>query len=175
MGGRAGRVNRADLDAFAAALPGGGRLMGLDVGTRTIGVALADAGWSVASPWGVVARRRLAADLAELRALAAAQQVAGLVIGHPLNMDGSAGPRAQATRAFAREARALGLPILLFDERLSTAEAERAMLAADLSRAKRARRIDAHAAAIILQGAIDALAGLDLPDRPATARPCAAP
>lgn len=150
-------MNEADLAAFAAALPAGGRLMGLDVGTRTIGVAVADAGWRVASPFGVVARRRLVADLAELRAIAAAQQAAGLVIGHPLNMDGTPGPRAQATRAFAREARALALPALLWDERLSTAEAERAMLGQDLSRAKRARRIDAHAAAIILQGAIDAL------------------
>lgn len=160
-------MNRAELQAFAAALPQGGRLMGLDVGTKTIGVALADAGWSVASPWGVVARRKLAADLAQLRAIAAAQQVRGLVIGHPLNMDGTAGARAQATRAFAREARALELPVLLFDERLSTAEAERAMIAADLSRARRARRIDAAAAAIILQGAIDALAGLASPAGPA--------
>ena len=156
-------MSPAGLTAFAAALPDGGRLMGLDVGKRTIGVALADAGWRIATPYGVLARRRLAADLAELRAIAAAQQVAGLVIGHPLNMDGTAGPRAQATRAFAREARVLGLPLLLFDERLSTAEAERAMIAADFSRARRARRIDAAAAAIILQGAIDALAGLPSP------------
>ena len=146
------------LAAFAAALPQGGRLMGLDLGTKTIGVALADAGWSFASPLETVARTKLAADLARLRAIIATQQVAGLVLGHPINMDGTRGPRAQATRAFARDAaRVLALPLLLWDERLSTAEAERAMLDQDLSRAKRAARIDSHAAAIILQGALDAL------------------
>lgn len=145
---------------FAAALPAGGRLMGLDLGTKTIGVALADAGWRIASPYGTIARRRLAADLQALRSIAAEQQVAGLVIGHPVGMNGTPGERAQATRAFARDARALGLPILLWDERLSTAEAERAMLEQDVSRAKRAARIDAHAATIILQAAIDALAGM---------------
>lgn len=143
--------------AFAALLPGGGRLIGLDLGTHTIGVALADAGWSVASPFGTVARTRLAADLDRLAAIIAAQQVAGIVLGMPVNMDGSRGPRAQATRAFARALAVLGRPILAWDERLSTAEAERAMLAADLSRAKRAARIDAAAAAIILQAALDAL------------------
>ena len=146
------------LAAFAAALPQGGRLMGLDLGTKTIGVALADAGWSFASPLETVARTKLAADLARLRAIIATQQITGLVLGHPINMDGTRGPRAQATRAFARDAaRVLALPLLLWDERLSTAEAERAMLDQDLSRAKRAARIDAHAAAIILQGALDAL------------------
>ena len=149
------------LAAFAAALPQGGRLMGLDLGTKTIGVALADAGWSFASPLETVARTKLAADLARLRAIIATQQVAGLVLGHPINMDGTRGPRAQATRAFARDAaRVLALPLLFWDERLSTAEAERAMLDQDLSRAKRAARIDSHAAAIILQGALDALAHL---------------
>ncbi len=132
--------------------------MGLDLGTRTIGVALADAGWSFASPLETVARTRLAADLARLQAIAAAQQIAGLVLGMPVNMDGSRGPRAQATRAFARDiARALSLPLLAWDERLSTAEATRAMLDQDMSRARRAAKIDSHAAAIILQGALDAL------------------
>jgi len=148
-----------DLAAFAAALPAGGRLMGLDLGTKTIGVALADGGWSFATPLETVARTKLAADLARLAKIIAAQQIAGIVLGHPINMDGSKGPRAQATRAFARDAaRVLALPLLMHDERLSTAEAERAMLGQDMSRAKRAARIDAHAAAIILQGAIDALA-----------------
>ena len=149
----------ADIAAFAAALPGGGRLLGLDLGTRTIGLALADAGWSFATPYETLARTKLTADLARLSAVIATQQIVGLVLGHPLNMDGTRGPRAQATRAFARDAaRTLALPLLLQDERLSTAEAERAMIAHDMSRAKRAARIDAHAAAIILQGALDALA-----------------
>lgn len=147
-----------DVGAFAAALPGGGRLMGLDLGTRTIGVALADGGWSVASPALTVRRGKLAADLAALGAMVATQQIVGVVLGHPVNMDGSRGPRAQATRAFARDLATLGRPILLWDERLSTAEAERALIAMDMSRAKRAACIDAHAAAIILQGALDALA-----------------
>lgn len=144
--------------AMAAALPSGGRLMGLDLGTRTIGVALCDAGWSFATAAHTIARTRLAADLAALAALARAQRIAGVVLGLPLNMDGSAGPRAQATRAFARSLDPLGLPVLLWDERWSTVAAERAMIDADMSRAKRAAAIDRAAAAYILQGAIDALA-----------------
>jgi putative Holliday junction resolvase len=149
----------ADLAAFAAALPHGGRLLGLDLGTKTIGLALADAGWSFATPYETLARTRLTADLARLQAIVTAQQIAGIVLGMPVNMDGTRGPRAQATRAFARDlARALPLPLLFQDERLSTAEATRAMIAHDMSRAKRAARIDSHAAAIILQAALDALA-----------------
>ena len=147
-----------DPAAFAAVLPGGGRLMGLDPGAKTVGVALADAGWSIATPMETIARGKFAADLARLAAIAREQQVAGLVVGHPVNMDGTRGPRAQAARAFARALAPLGLPVLLVDERLTTAEAERAMIAQDMSRAKRAERIDAHAAAIILQAALDALA-----------------
>jgi len=144
---------------FAAALPGGGRLIGLDLGTKTIGVALADAGWSFATPMETLARTKLTADLARLAAIVAAQNIVGAVLGMPLNMDGSPGRRAQSTRAFAREAAArLEIPWLLWDERLSTAEAERAMIAQDMSRARRAAAIDAHAAAIILQGALDAFA-----------------
>jgi len=155
-------VIAADLAAFAAGLPRGGRLMGLDLGTKTIGVALADAGWSFASPLETVARTKLIPDLARLSAIIAAQYIVGMVLGHPINMDGTRGPRAQATRAFARDAaRVLALPLLLWDERLSTAEAERVMIGQDLSRAKRAARIDAHAAAIILQGALDALAHVE--------------
>ena len=150
-----------DRTAFRAVLGGGGRLLGLDLGTKTIGTALCDAGWSFASPAGTIARKKFTADKAVLAATIAAQGVKGLVLGLPRNMDGSEGPRAQATRAFARNVEDLG-PVLLWDERWSTAAAERAMIDQDLSRAKRAERIDAHAAAVILQAAIDALVGDDL-------------
>jgi len=146
-----------DKAAFRAALPAGGRLLGLDVGTQTVGLALCDAGWSIASPAHTHKRTKFTRDKAVLGEFATAQSVRGLVIGLPLNMDGSESPRSQAARAFARNIAALGLPILLWDERWSTAAAERAMIAQDMSRAKRAERIDAHAAALILQGAIDGL------------------
>jgi len=146
-----------DKAAFRAALPEGGRLLGLDVGTQTIGLALCDAGWSIASPAHTHKRTKFTRDKAALGEFSTAQSVRGLVIGLPLNMDGSESPRSQASRAFARNIAALGLPILLWDERWSTAAAERAMIAQDMSRAKRAERIDAHAAALILQGAIDGL------------------
>jgi putative holliday junction resolvase len=142
---------------FRAALPEGGRLLGLDVGTKTIGTALCDAGWSFASPAELIRRTKFTADKAALAALAAAQSVRGLVIGLPLNLDGSDSPRTQSTRAFARNMVDLGLPILLWDERWSTQAVERQMIAEDLSRAKRAERVDKLAAAHILQGAIDAL------------------
>jgi len=142
---------------FSAALPTGGRLAGLDVGTKTIGVALCDAGWSIASPCETIARRKFSVDRAALAALFTRQLVAGLVIGLPLNLDGSESPRSQSTRAFARNCRDTGLPILLWDERWSTVAAERALIEQDFSRAKRAERIDNHAAAHILQAAIDAL------------------
>lgn len=150
-----------DRAAFRAALPDGGRLIGLDLGTKTIGTALCDAGWSFASPAGTIARKKFTADKGALVALIAAQGVKGLVLGLPRNMDGSEGPRAQSTRAFARNVEDLG-PLLLWDERWSTTAADRAMIAQDLSRAKRADRIDAHAAAVILQAAIDALATEEL-------------
>ena len=142
---------------FAAALPHGGRLAGLDVGTKTIGVALCDAGWSFATPDKTIARGKFAADLAALRALCSAQSVKGLIVGLPLNMDGSDSPCTQSVRAFARNLAPLALPVLLWDERWSTAAVERAMIAADVSRAKRKERVDSAAAAFILQGAIDAL------------------
>ena len=141
---------------FRMALPEGGRLLGLDVGTKTIGTALCDAGWSFASPATLVRRTKFTADKAALAALIAQQHVRGLVIGLPLNLDGSESPRSQSSRAFARNVADLG-PVLLWDERWSTVAAERAMLAQDMSRAKRAERIDNHAAAHILQAAIDAL------------------
>jgi putative holliday junction resolvase len=142
---------------FAAALPLGGRLAGLDVGTKTIGVALCDAGWSFATPDKTIVRGKFTADLAALIALCTAQSVKGLVVGLPLNMDGSDSPRTQSVRAFARNLAPLALPILLWDERWSTAAVERAMIAADVRRAKRKDRVDSAAAAFILQGAIDAL------------------
>jgi putative Holliday junction resolvase len=142
---------------FLAALPNGGRLAGLDVGTRTIGVALCDAGWTIASPAETVVRTRFAADLTALRTLVERQSVKGLVIGLPLNMDGSDSPRTQSTRAFARNLAPLDLPILLWDERWSTAAVTRTLLDADASRRRRSELVDKLAAGYILQGAIDAL------------------
>jgi putative Holliday junction resolvase len=146
-----------DRVAFRAALPDGGRLLGLDVGTKTIGTALCDAGWSFASPADLIRRTKFTADKAMLAALAAAQSVKGIVVGLPLNLDGTDSPRTQSTRAFARNIADLGLPILLWDERWSTQAVERQMIAEDLSRAKRAERVDKLAASYILQGAIDGL------------------
>lgn len=149
----------ADRALFRTALPDGGRLVGLDVGTKTIGTALCDAGWNFASPALLVRRTKFTADKAALAALITEQQVKGIVIGLPLNLDGSESPRSQSTRAFARNLADLALPILLWDERWSTQAVERQMIAEDLSRAKRAERVDKLAASYILQGAIDALAG----------------
>jgi putative Holliday junction resolvase len=143
-----------------AALPHGGVLLALDLGTKTIGTAFCDAGWRFASPGRTLQRGKFGTDRAVMAALVAERAVKGVVIGLPLNMDGSEGPRAQASKAYARNlSLALGLPILLWDERWSTASAEGALIAQDISRAKRAERIDAAAAAVILQAAIDALAG----------------
>lgn len=148
---------------FRAALPDGGRLIGLDIGTQTIGTALCDAGWTIATPADLIRRAKFSVDRAKLRDLITAQSVRGIVAGLPLNLDGTDSPRTQSTRAFARNIEDLGLPILLWDERWSTQAVERAMIAADLSRAKRAERVDSAAAAYILQGAIDALAMGALP------------
>ena len=144
---------------FRDALPEGGVLLGLDLGTKTIGTALADAGWRFATAGKTLPRGKFSRDLEALRALVAERKVAGIVLGLPLNMDGSEGPRAQSARAYARNLAPLGLPVLLWDERWSTTSAERDLIAQDFSRAKRAERIDSHAAAVILQAAIDALAG----------------
>ena len=145
---------------FRAALPGGGSLLGLDLGTQTIGTAFCDAGWRFASPGKTLKRGKFGADRQALAALVAERGITGVVIGLPLNMDGSEGPRSQSSRAYARNvAEALSLPVLLWDERWSTASAESALIAQDMSRAKRVDRIDAAAAAVILQAAIDALAG----------------
>ena len=135
-----------------------GALIGLDLGTKTIGVAASDPDRRLASGVETIARKTFTADAARLLALAAERNACGLVLGLPLNMDGSEGPRAQSTRAFARNlARLTEMPIALWDERLSTAAVERELIAADASRAKRARVIDQHAAAYILQGALDYL------------------
>lgn len=147
-----------DRTAFRAALPDGGRLIGLDVGTRTIGTALCDAGWTFASPATLIRRTKFTTDKAALAAMIDAQQVRGIVIGLPLNLsDGSESPRSQSSRAFARNMADLGLPIFLQDERWSTQAVERQMIAEDVSRAKRAERVDKLAASYILQSAIDAL------------------
>ncbi|KTT69056.1 Holliday junction resolvase [Sphingomonas sanguinis] len=145
-----------DRSAFRAALPSGGRLIGLDVGTKTVGTALCDAGWSFASPATLIRRTKFTKDKEQLIAMIAQQGVLGLVIGLPLNLDGSESPRSQSTRSFARNCADLG-PILLWDERWSTVAVERTMIEQDMSRAKRAERIDNLAAAHILQAAIDAL------------------
>ena len=146
-----------DLTPFATALPSGGRLAGLDVGTKTIGIAICDAMWTIASPAETIRRTKFSIDRALLRELIAKQQIRGLVIGLPLNLDGSDSPRTQSVRAFARNLADLDLPILLWDERWSTQAVTRTLIAADASRARRAELVDKVAAAYILQGAIDAL------------------
>jgi len=149
---------------FAAALSSPGTLAGLDVGTRTIGLATCDPGWSFAGPAETIRRTKFTADLAALRSFIESEAIVGLVVGLPLNLDGSDSPQTQSVRAFARNLLAVGLPILLWDERWSTQAVERAMVAADVSRAKRAAAVDKLAAAHILQGAIDALANLAEPE-----------
>ena len=142
----------------AALWPVRGPLIGLDLGTKTIGVAASDPDRRLAAAVETIGRKRFTTDAARVLALAAERRAVGLVLGLPINMDGSQGVRAQATRAFARNlARLTELPIALWDERLSTAAVERDLIAADVSRAKRAAVIDAHAAAYILQGALDRL------------------
>jgi len=136
-------------------------LLGLDLGSKTIGVAVSDPDRRLAAGVETIARKNFTADAQRLLALAAERNAVGLVLGLPVNMDGSEGPRAQSTRAFARNlAKLTGLPIALWDERLSTAAVERAMIAIDISRTKRAAVIDQHAAAYILQGALDRLANM---------------
>jgi len=146
-----------DRAAFREALPQGGRLLGMDVGTKTIGLALCDAGWSIASPAHTVSRGKFGKDKVALAAFMEQQQVKGVVIGLPLNLDGSESPRSQASRAFARNIADLALPILLWDERWSTQAVTRTLLEADASRARRGELVDKLAASYILQGAIDGL------------------
>lgn len=147
--------------AFMAALPPTGALAGLDLGTKTIGIAISDILRSVASPDRTLRRVKFTEDARALLALFAARQICGIVMGLPLNMDGGEGPRAQSTRAFLRNLAPLcPLPVLLWDERLSTVAAERALLEADTSRRRRAEVIDNVAAGFILQGALDRLTHL---------------
>src|SRR5437899_12637628 len=149
------------LTEAASLLPARGALIGLDLGTKTIGVATSDPDRRIAAGVETIARKTFSADAKRLLALAAERKAIGLVLGLPINMDGSEGPRAQSTRAFARNlARMTELPIGLWDERLSTAAVERALIAADVNRARRAKVIDQHAAVFILQGALDRLSRL---------------
>ena len=142
-------------------LPPRGALLGLDLGTKTIGVATSDAERRLATGVETIARKNFTADAKRLLALAQERRCVGFVLGLPLNMNGSEGPRAQSVRAFARNfAKLTDLPIALWDERLSTAAVERELIAADMSRSRRAAVIDQHAAAFILQGALDRLARL---------------
>lgn len=145
-------------EEFATTLPDFGAVAGLDLGTTTIGVALSDLMRGVATPVETIKRKKFGVDAAALLKLTTSRDVKGLVLGLPRNMDGSEGPRAQATRAFARNLEKLTpLPITFWDERLSTVVAERAMLEADLSRKRRAELIDHVAAGFILQGLLDRL------------------
>jgi putative Holliday junction resolvase len=142
-------------------LPARGTLIGLDLGTKTIGVAASDPDRKLATGVETIARKTFTADARRVLALAAERSAVGFVLGLPINMDGSEGPRAQSTRAFARNLRKLTeLPIAFWDERLSTVAVERELIAADVSRKKRAAVIDQHAAAFILQGALDRLSRL---------------
>ena len=151
-------LTTADIDTFTAALPPAGRLIGIDGGTTTLGLALSDVSRTIASPLETIQRSKFKADAARLLALVAEHDVCGLVLGLPTNMNGSEGPRCQATRALARNLNALApLPILLWDERLTTAAAERMLIEADASRKRRAEVIDKLAATLILQGALDRL------------------
>ena len=147
-----------DLNALAASVAPGSRLIGLDLGEKTIGIALSDTQRTIASPLMTRKRTNFAADFAFLTGLVSEHGVGGLIVGLPLNMNGSEGPSAQSARAFARNFAARSeLPVLLWDERLSTAAVTRTLLAADASRKRRAQLVDKLAAAYVLQGVLDAL------------------
>ncbi len=150
------------MEAFARALAPMRAVMGLDLGTKTVGVAVSDRLRGVASPLETIRRRKFTLDAGRVLEIAAGREIGGLVIGLPRNMDGSEGPRAQSARAFARNlSRLTDLPTAFWDERLSTVAAERALIEADASRRRRARIIDSVAAAYILQGALDRLRHLE--------------
>lgn len=149
------------IEAFAAALPRDRAIAGLDLGEKTIGVAVSDRRLSVATPLETIRRKKFTLDAAALLAISARREIGGLVLGLPMNMDGSEGPRCQSTRAFARNLERLtNLPIAFWDERLSTVAAERALLEADTSRKRRSEVIDHVAAGYILQGALDRIGHL---------------
>jgi len=152
------RLPVLEVEAFHERLGAGRRLIGIDVGTKTLGLALSDVGRRIASGLETIKRTKFRADAERLLALVGEQGVGGIVIGLPLNMDGSEGPRAQSTRAFQRNLAALtDLPMMFWDERLSTAAAERTLLESDASRRRRAEVVDKMAATIILQTALDRL------------------
>lgn len=143
---------------FAAAVPHGQRLLGLDVGETTIGLALSDGSRTIASPYETIERTKFARDMEKLEKIIASHAVGGLVIGYPVNMDGSLGPRTQSTRTFAANlGKKISLPMLLWDERMSTMAVERVMLDADLSRERRSQLVDKLAASYMLQGFLDRL------------------
>ena len=149
-----------DRKLFRDALPDGGRLLGLDVGTKTVGMALCDAQWMIATAAETIERRKFSKDLERIKTVIAEQFVVGIVVGFPLNLDGSQSNQTQAAKSFAQNLRPLGLPIFLWDERWSTQAVTRDLIAADVSRKKRSQVIDQMAAAYILQGAIDGLAAI---------------
>lgn len=150
-------VTVADVEAFARQI-GSGRLIGIDAGTKTIGLALSDVTRTIASALETIRRKKFSTDAERLLHLAREHRICGFVLGFPANLDGTEGPRAQSTRAFARNLNSLTpLPILLWDERLTTSEAERLLIEADTSRKRRADVIDKLAATLILQGALDRL------------------
>ena len=152
-----------DATSLPAYLSTGQRLLGLDLGIKTIGMAVTDTRHQIATPFDTIRRTKFNADAAQLEAVIEAENIGGLVMGLPLNMDGSSGPRVQATRAFVRNLAARDsfpdLPVLMWDERLSTVAVERTLIDADTSRAKRSAVIDKMAAAFILQGVLDRLNG----------------
>ncbi|MDM7851277.1 Holliday junction resolvase RuvX [Pseudochrobactrum kiredjianiae] len=146
------------IEELVTSLSYGQLVAGLDLGTKTIGIAVSDLGMSFAHPRPVLKRRKFTLDAEELLELLQKEKVAAAVIGLPVNMDGSEGPRVQATKAFVRNMEKLtDIPFIYWDERLSTVAAERALIGMDVSRAKRAERIDSAAASFILQGALDRL------------------
>ncbi|GEP05931.1 Holliday junction resolvase RuvX [Methylobacterium oxalidis] len=154
-----------EILAFAEASRGGARLIGIDLGTKTIGLALSDLGRTIATPLETIRRVKFTQDALRLKALCGQHAVGGLVMGLPLNMDGSAGPRVQSTRAFVRNLKPLlDLPVLYWDERLSTAVVTRALIEADASRARRGELVDKLAATYILQGCLDAMGDLTAPE-----------
>ena len=148
------------MEAFRQALPDGGRLLGLDIGTKTVGMALCDSHWTFATAAETIERRKFSKDLERIKAVIADQHIVGIVAGLPLNLDGSQSQQTQAARSFAQNLKPLGLPILLWDERWSTQAVTRDLIGSDVSRKKRAKVVDKMAAAYIVQGAIDRLAAL---------------
>ncbi|MEL7049792.1 MAG: Holliday junction resolvase RuvX [Pseudomonadota bacterium] len=146
---------------LAAADRTNARLIGIDAGTKTLGLALSDVSWMIASPLETIRRKKFKSDLERLTALMDEHQVAGLVLGLPINLDGTEGPRAQSARALARNlTQALEHPILLWDERLTTAQAERLLIEADASRRRRSEVIDQLAATLILQSSLDRMSNI---------------